>query len=180
MNAKPAIKATPSTAAAKTEGKEFTISRVVDAPLDRVWKAWTDAKQLKKWWGPKGFDVVSTKIDLKPGGIFHYHLKSPDGQDMWGKFIYREVVPQRQLVFIVCFSDEMGGVTRHPMSPGWPLTTLSTVTFAEANGKTTITVRWIPVDATEAERKTFEDGRDSMKAGWTGTFDRLDDYLAKA
>ena len=108
-----------------------------------MWKAWTDAKQLKKWWGPKGFDVVSTKIDLKPGGIFHYHLKSPDGQDMWGKFIYREVVPQRRLVFIVCFSDEMGGVTRHPMSPDWPLTTLSTVTFAEANGNTTITVKWI-------------------------------------
>jgi uncharacterized protein YndB with AHSA1/START domain len=99
---------------------------------------------------------------------------------MWGKFIYREVVPQRRLVFIVCFSDEMGGVTRHPMSPDWPLTTLSTVTFAEANGNTTITVKWIPVDATEAERKTFEDGRDSMKAGWTGTFDQLDDYLTKA
>ena len=54
------------------------------------------------------------------------------------------------------------------------------MTFAEANGKTTVTARWIPVDATETERKTFEEGRDSMKAGWTGTFDRLDDYLARA
>jgi uncharacterized protein YndB with AHSA1/START domain len=54
------------------------------------------------------------------------------------------------------------------------------VTFAEANGKTTVTVIWIPVDATESERKTFEEGRESMNAGWSGTFDRLDDYLAQA
>jgi uncharacterized protein YndB with AHSA1/START domain len=179
MTAKPPTKAKTS-AAAKAEGKEFTISRVVDAPLDRVWKAWTDAKQLKKWWGPKGFEIVSTKLDLRLGGVFHYHLKSPEGQDVWGKFIYREVVPQKRLVFVVSFSDEAGGVTRHPLHEKWPLTILSTVTFAEENHKTTVTVKWIPVDATEAERKTFEEGRDSMKAGWTGTFDRLDDYLANA
>jgi uncharacterized protein YndB with AHSA1/START domain len=178
MTTKPATKAKPS-AAAKAEGKEFTISHVVDAPLDRVWKAWTDAKQIKKWWGPKGFAVLSTKLDLRPGGACHYHLQSPEGQDMWGKLIYREIVPQKRLVFVVSFSDEMGGVRRHPMSPSWPLTILSTVTFAEQNGKTTITVKWVPIDATEAERKTFEEGRESMKAGWTGTFDRLDAYLAK-
>jgi uncharacterized protein YndB with AHSA1/START domain len=179
MIAKPATKAKPS-AAAKAEGKEFAISRVVAAPLDRVWKAWTDAKQLKKWWGPKGFAILSTKLDLRTGGVFHYHLKSPEGQDMWGKFIYREVVPQKRLVFVVSFSDQAGGVNRHPLHEKWPLTILSTVTFAEQNGKTTITVKWVPIDATEAERKTFEEGRDSMKAGWTGTFDRLDDYLAEA
>jgi uncharacterized protein YndB with AHSA1/START domain len=54
MIAKTAAKTNPSTAA-KAEGQAFTISRVIDAPLDRVWKAWTDAKQLKHWWGPKGF-----------------------------------------------------------------------------------------------------------------------------
>jgi uncharacterized protein YndB with AHSA1/START domain len=178
MTAKSATKAKPG--ATKAEGKEFTITRVVDAPLDRVWKAWTDAKQLKKWWGPKDFAILSTKLDLRPGGVFHYHLRSPEGQDMWGKFIYREVVPQKRLVFVVSFSDEAGGVTRHPLHEKWPLTILSTVTFAEENHKTTVTVKWIPVDATEAERKTFEEGRESMKAGWTGTFDRLDAYLAKA
>jgi uncharacterized protein YndB with AHSA1/START domain len=179
MTAKSATKTKPS-AAANAEGKEFTISRVIDAPLERVWRAWTDAKQLKNWWGPKGFEIVSTKVDLRPGGVFHYHLRSPDGQDMWGKFIYREIVPEKCLVFVVSFSDEAGGVKRHPLHEKWPLTILSTVTFAEANGKTTVTVKWIPVDATESERKTFEEGRESMQAGWTGTFDRLDDYLAQA
>jgi uncharacterized protein YndB with AHSA1/START domain len=163
MTTKSATKTKPS--AATAEGKEFIISRVIDAPLERVWKAWTDAKQLKNWWGPKGFEIVSTKVNLRPGGIFHYHLRSADGQDMWGKFTYHEIVPQKRLVFVVSFSDEAGGVTRHPLHEKWPLTILSSVTFAQANGRTTVTVRWIPVDATKVERETFEDGRESMKAG---------------
>lgn len=160
---------------------EFVIKRTFNAPRERVWKAWTEAKNLGKWWGPKGFDIVSVKLDLKPGGTFHYCLRSPDGQDMWGKFIFREIVPQERLVFVVSFSDAEGGLARHPMSPHWPLTWLSTVTFADAGpGKTTLTVKWVASEATEAERKTFEDGAESMRQGWTGTFDRLDDYLAKA
>jgi uncharacterized protein YndB with AHSA1/START domain len=57
---------------------------------------------------------------------------------------------------------------------------LSTVTFTEKAGKTTITVRWLPFEATQKEHDTFEAGRDSMKAGWTGTFDRLETYLGTA
>jgi uncharacterized protein YndB with AHSA1/START domain len=170
-------KAMPSGAA---QVDEFVITRVVNAPRSRVWKAWTDAKELKKWWGPKGFEVVSTKVDLKPGGIFHYLLRSPNGQEMWGKFVYREIAPEERLVFISSFSDETAGVARHPMAPDWPLKMLSTVTFAETGGKTTITVRWLPYEATGKEREAFEAGRDSMKVGWTGTFERLDAYLGNA
>jgi uncharacterized protein YndB with AHSA1/START domain len=159
---------------------EFVINRVVDAPRSRVWKAWTDAKDLKQWWGPKGFEVVSTKVDLRPGGIFLYHLRSQNGQEMWGKFVYREIVPEQRLVFITSFSDENAGETRHPMAPSWPLKMLSTVTFTESGGKTTVTVRWLPYEATQKECETFEAGRDSMKAGWTGTFERLDDYFGRA
>jgi uncharacterized protein YndB with AHSA1/START domain len=158
---------------------EFVIKRTFNAPRRRVWQAWTEAKHLGKWWGPEGFDIVSVKLDLRPGGACHYLLRSPDGQDMWGKFVFREIVPQERLVFVLSFSDAEGRLTRHPMSPDWPLTMLSTVTFADTGtGKTTITVKKMPYEATEAERKTFEDGAESMRQGWTGTFDRLDDYLA--
>jgi uncharacterized protein YndB with AHSA1/START domain len=159
------------------QADEFVITRVVDAPRSRVWKAWTDAKELKRWWGPKGFEVISTKVDLKPGGVFHYLLRSPNGQEMWGKFVYREIVPEERLVFISSFSDETAGVTRHPMAPDWPLKMLSIVTFAETGGKTTITVRWSPYEATQKERNTFEAGRDSMQGGWAGTFERLEAFL---
>jgi uncharacterized protein YndB with AHSA1/START domain len=158
--------------------KPFVITRVVNAPRDRVWKAWTEEAQLKKWWGPKGFVVHTCKLDLRPGGSFHYGMKAPDGTDMWGKFAYREVKPQERLVFLNSFSDPQGGVTRHPWSPDWPLQMLSTVTFAERGGKTEITVQWIPAEgSTDSERKVFEDGKPSMTQGWTGTFEQFEAYL---
>ncbi len=157
----------------------FVITRIVDAPLERVWQAWTDAERLKQWWGPKGFKVHTCKLELRPGGMFHYGLRAPDGSDVWGRFVYREIVSGQRLNFIVSFSDEKAGVTRHPWSPNWPLHTLSTVSLEAQAGKTKITVRWSPHAATEAERKTFEEGRPSMQQGWTGTFDQLAAYLAK-
>jgi uncharacterized protein YndB with AHSA1/START domain len=160
--------------------KPFIISRVFDAPRDRVWKAWTEAERLKQWWGPKGFTVHTCKLDLRPGGVFHYGMKAPDGSDMWGKFAYREIKPQERLVFINSFSDPKGGTSRHSGHASWPLQMLSTVEFEEQGGKTKVTVHWIPHEASETERKTFEQGRDSMKQGWTGTFEKFADYLKKA
>lgn len=158
----------------------FVITRVFDAPRERVWQAWTEAERLKQWWSPAGFKTHTCKVDLRPGGVFLYGMTAPDGKDLWGRFIYREIVAPRRLVFIVSFSDPKGGVIRHPWSENWPLHMLSTVTFDEQSGKTKVTVQWIPHEATEAERKTFGEGRDGMKQGWTGTFDQLVDYLAKA
>jgi uncharacterized protein YndB with AHSA1/START domain len=162
----------------RTAPFEFVIKRTFAAPLERVWKAWTDPDQLLRWWGPKGFTTVSATIgELKPGGMFHYCLRSPQGQEMWGRFVYREIVPNERLVYINSFSDPEGGIGRHPLAPDWPLQLLSTVNFAEKDGKTTVTIRWIPYEATEKERETFEKGKDSMQAGWSGTLDRLETYL---
>jgi uncharacterized protein YndB with AHSA1/START domain len=162
------------------KSEPFVISRVFDAPREHVWKAWTEGAQLKQWWGPAGFKVHTCKVDLRPGGVFLYGMTTPDGKDMWGRFVYREIQAPKKLVFIVSFSDPQGGVTRHPWSANWPLHTLSTVTFEEQGRKTKVTVQWVPHDATEVERKTFDEGRDSMKQGWGGTMDQFADYLKKA
>jgi len=159
--------------------KPFVITRVFDAPRERVWQAWTEAERLKQWWGPKGFATHTCKVDLRPGGVFLYGMKSPDGADMWGKFVYRKIEAPKRLEFIVSFSDPKGGVTRHPSSPGWPLEILSTVSFEEQGGKTKVTVQWSPHNATEDERKTFDEGRASMQQGWGGTFDQFAAYLSK-
>jgi len=160
--------------------KEFVITRVFDAPRERVWKAFTESERLMHWWGPKGFTMQVAKLDLRPGGVFHYGMRSPDGRDMWGRFVYREIVAPARLVCVVSFTDEGGNPVRHPMSPTWPLEVLNTMTLSEHDGKTTLTVHGVPINATEEERKTFEAGRDSMKQGFTGTLDQLADYLAKA
>ena len=166
---------------AETQSADFVISRVFDAPRKLVWAAFTEAERMKEWWGPKGFTVVASKMDLRPGGTYHYGMKAPDGAPMWGKFVFREIVPPQRMVLISSFSDEAGGVTRHPMAPTWPLEMFSTFTFEEEpGGKTKVTIRWSPHNASEEERKTFEAGRDSMRQGWAGTMDQLAAYLAKA
>jgi uncharacterized protein YndB with AHSA1/START domain len=124
--------------------------------------------------------VTHCKVDLRPGGLMHYCLRMPDGGEMWGKFVYREIVKPERLVWINSFSDKDGGTTVHPMSPDWPREMLTRVTFEEQGGKTRVTVQWTPVDtSTEIQRKTFEDGRDSMQQGWTGTFEQLEQYLVR-
>jgi uncharacterized protein YndB with AHSA1/START domain len=159
--------------------KEFIISRTFDASRDKVWKAWTDREQLMQWFGPKGFSMTTAKLDFRPGGTFHYCLRSSDGKEMWGKFVYREIVAPERIVLVNSFSDKDGNLTRHPASPTWPREMLTTTTFTEEKGKTIVTVRWIPLNPTDDERKTFEGARDGMRQGWTGTFDQLSDYLAK-
>ena len=157
----------------------FVISRLLDAPRDKVWRAWTEVEHLRQWWGPKGFAVTQCKVDLRPGGIMHYCLRMPDGGEMWGKFVYRDIVKPERLVLIDSFSDKDGGTTVHPMSPDWPREMLTKVTFEAQGGKTKVTVQWVPVDASTAiERKAFDEGRDSMKQGWTGTFEQLESYLS--
>jgi uncharacterized protein YndB with AHSA1/START domain len=157
----------------------FVISRLLDAPRDKVWRAWTEVEHLRQWWGPKGFAVTQCKVDLRPGGIMHYCLRMPDGGEMWGKFVYRDIVKPERLVLIDSFSDKDGGTTVHPMSPDWPREMLTKVTCEAQGGKTRVTVQWVPVDAsTDIERKTFDEGRDSMKQGWSGTFEQLESYLS--
>ena len=65
------------------------------------------------------------------------------------------------------------------MSPTWPLEVLNTMTLSEHDGRTTLTIRGAPINAADEERKTFQAGRESMKHGFTGTFDQLADHLAK-
>lgn len=164
-----------------SQSPDFVISRVLDAPRDRVWQCFTQPERMQEWWGPKGFTVVASKMDLRVGGTYHYGLSSPDGDTMWGKFVYREIVPQQRMVFINSFSDEAGGTTRHPGHLSWPLEMLSTFTFdQQPGGKTKFTVRWAAHNASEKEQNTFDTSHDSMTQGWSGTLEQLEAYLAKA
>jgi len=163
----------------KPTERPFVISRIFNAPRDLVWKAWTEREHMQ-WWGPKGVSIHHARLDLRPGGTFHYCMKTPEGREMWGKWVIREIVKPERLVFVNSFSDAAGGLTRHPMSPHWPLETLSTVTFAAQGDQTLLTIQWLPLNATEIERKTFGEGHESMRNGWGGTLDRLAEHLAKA
>ena len=175
-----AAKAATASMTAAGDGAEFVIARVFDAPRELVWRAFTEPERMQHWWGPKGFTVIASKMDFRPGGIYHYGMRAPDGSTMWGKFVYREIVRPERVVLVNCFSDEAGNITRHPLSPSWPLQMLSTFLFADEDGATKLTIRWSPLDADETERATFAGAHPSMQQGWTGTLDRLAAYLAQA
>lgn len=160
--------------------KAFVIERTYDAPRDLVWKAFTEADRLAQWWGPKGMEMVRCTVDLRPGGLFHYAMKSPQGHEMWGKFVYREIVEPKKLVFVVSFSNAEGGAERHPLSPTWPLEVLNIITFTERDSKTLVTMVGAPVNATDIERKTFEDNHASLAGGFKPTLDSLEEYLKRA
>jgi uncharacterized protein YndB with AHSA1/START domain len=171
---------------AKAKGEvspdDFVIARMFDAPRALVWKVWTEPEHLAQWWGPKGCTIRVVKLDVREGGMFHYAMAYQPGQDMWGRFVYREIAPPERMVYVSSFSDAEGGVTRAPfpqLRGTFPLEVLNTLTLHEDGGKTTMTVRGRPLNATEEERKTYRGMFSSMQQGFTGTFDQLAAYLAK-
>jgi uncharacterized protein YndB with AHSA1/START domain len=170
-----------SASAAAADDIDFVLTRRFKAPRELMFRVWTDPKHLQQWMSPKGFSVLAADMDLRPGGHYHYGMQAPDGSKMWGQWVFREIDPPRRLVMLSTFSDAERGLTRHPYAPDWPLHTLSTISFDEdAEGWTTLTLRWSPYEATEAERAAFAAAKPSMQQGWGGTMEQLEAHLAES
>jgi uncharacterized protein YndB with AHSA1/START domain len=154
------------------------VSRTFAAPRDVLWRAWTEHESLAKWFGPKGTTTPMVRMKLRAGESSHYSMAMPDGKEMWGKFIYREIIPLEKIAWVNSFSDRHGGISRHPFSATWPLQMLTEVTFAGRDGHTIVTIKWLPLEASDEEWETFDSAHNSMGDRWSGTFDRLAEYLA--
>ena len=77
---------------------QLIITRMLDAPRELVFKAWTEAEHLAKWWGPAGMGLRVISHDPRPGGIFHYAMVAENGSEMFGRMAYREITPPERLV----------------------------------------------------------------------------------
>ena len=155
--------------------RELVIERIFDAPRELVWKAWTEPEALVRWWGPKAFTTPICKTDLRVGGAFLYCMRSPEGKDYWGAGVYREIAPPERIVYTDSFADEKGNVvpaTYYGMSEDIALEMLVTVTFEEHEGKTKLTLRHAGIPAGA--------DRDGAQQGWSESFEKLAEYLAKA
>ncbi len=128
--------------------KTITITRIFDAPRERVWEAFTNPDDVKKWWGPEGFTAPSVKSDFCVGGTFTYAMKGPPNTE-WDKTHYSggeylEIVPMEKLVMTDTFTDEQGNwidPSTIGMPGEWPKEMKVTVTFEDAGeGKTTMTL----------------------------------------
>jgi uncharacterized protein YndB with AHSA1/START domain len=161
---------------------DFVIARTFDAPRELVWKVWTNPEHLAQWWGPKDCKVRVADLDVRPGGMFHYCMTYQSGHEMWARFVYREIEAPRRMVYVSSFSDPQGGLTRAPfpqLEGKFPLEVLNTMTLTESDGRTTLSVRGHPINATGEERALYRGMTGSMQQGFTGTFDVLSDYLAQ-
>jgi uncharacterized protein YndB with AHSA1/START domain len=144
---------------------ELTITRIINAPREIVFKAWVDPEQLEKWWGPNGFTNPVCKIDPIPGGAIYIDMKGPDGTvyPMDGEI--HEIIEPRRIVFTSAALDKNGNRL---------LEVINTVEFTEENGKTRLTLHAAPYRVTDEGRQYLE----GMNAGWNQSIDRLDAYVA--
>ena len=159
--------------------KVFTLTRTFNAPRALVFKAFAEAERLAKWWGPTGFEIHVSKLEFRPGGVFHYKMAGPDGNDMWGRFTYREIVEPERIVWINGFSNPEGDLVRAPFGMAIPLEILNTVTLEEQGGKTVLHLRAVPINATPEEHEVFDGMFESMEMAYGGTFDQLAAYLGE-
>lgn len=157
---------------------ELVITRVFDAPRDRVWAAWTKPEQLTRWWGPQGMEIQITGFDLRPGQRCVYVMRGQGGVELWGRFVYREIAAPGRLVWANAFADASGEAVHAEMAPGFPLEVQNEVTLEETEGRTTLTLRSTPLAATEEETAVFTGMLESMQQGFGGTFDKLRAWLA--
>jgi len=113
-------------AAAETDAdREIVTVRVTDAPRERVWRAWTEAEHLARWWGPSGFSNTFDVFDPRPGAEWRFTMHGPDGKDYKNRSVFVEVAPPERIVL-----DHLSG---HRFR--------LTATFDGAGGKTRVTFR---------------------------------------
>ena len=149
-----------SDAAAESTQHELLITRIFDAPRALVFKAWTEPEHMARWWGPKGFTLPVCEMDFRAGGAYRLCMRSPAGHDFWVHGVYREIVPPERIVWTGTSDDEPGNET------------VMTVTFADYDGKTQLTMH---------QTFTFEsDATRGARQGWNETLDRLAEALAAA
>lgn len=146
--------------------REITITRTFDAPRKLVFKAWTDAKELAQWWGPKGFTNPVCEIDPRVGGALRIHMRSPDGSIYPMKGEIREIVPPERLVFTNIAIDAAG----KPVIDG-----LTTVTFADEGGKTKLTLHTRGTALVDYAAAYLQ----GMEMGWTQSIDKLQALLTR-
>ncbi|QAY67223.1 SRPBCC domain-containing protein [Paenibacillus protaetiae] len=153
---------------AKAKGQDLILERVFDAPKEAVFRAYKEADQLVRWWGPNGWTLTHCSVDFRPGGSWHYCM-SQDGGEMasWGKAVYNEIEEPDKIVYNDYFSDEEGGINPDMQQ------LLITLTF-ETKGKMTKLINRAHFASPEALKSTLEMG---LVQGMSQTWDRLAAHL---
>lgn len=155
-------------------GREVLITRIYDAPRELVFKAWSDKEHLSHWYAPRGCTVVFYNHDFRKGGTFLCSIQNPMSHDCVCIGIYREIAEPEKIVYSLFFADKAGNFIE-PLQAGmdadWPRETIVTVTFAEYEGKTKLTLhQTVPESIAK---------RTGAYPSWIDMLDRLAGLLSK-
>ncbi len=145
------------------------ITRTFRAPVERVWKAWTDPEMAKLWWGPENFSCPEAKIDFRVGGKYLLAMKDPSGKINWSAGEYQEIVPLKKIVATDAFSDKDGNMisAKNAGMPGeWGDVSIATIEFDSINAEQTkmkLVHEGIPAEM-----------HDDCVEGWSTSFNKLE------
>jgi uncharacterized protein YndB with AHSA1/START domain len=148
-------------AASKLAERTLRLERVFDAPLELVWRCWTEGEHLQRWSCPRGFTIPHAEGAFTVGGRWHITMRTPEGNDLGVGGEYREIVPLKRFVMTHAWDDETGR-PRH-----W---TTVTVTFEAIGKRTRVTLVQSGFDSDES--------RDGHQGGWSESLDILAEHLA--
>ncbi|MGD9740856.1 MAG: SRPBCC domain-containing protein [Bauldia sp.] len=144
---------------------EMVLTRIFHAPRSLVWRAFTEPEQIRKWWGPHHFTAPRAEVDLRVGGKLRIDMKGPDGSVFPMTGLYKEIREPETLVFLdSAFEDEKG-------VPGFEA--LTTISFAENAGQTTVTVRTKVL----VLKPEFAGAYEGMEEGWSQQLERLGHHV---
>ncbi len=154
-----------TSAAMASPERAFVITRLLDAPRELVFQAWTRPEHLMRWWGPADFTVTTCEVDFRAGGSYRFCIRSPDGKDFWLRGAYCRIAAPERLDFTCEVDDENGNLYAEEFI---------TVTLAEHAGQTKLTlhirIAWPAAEAAMLDR---------MKASWNRSLDRLATHAAR-
>lgn len=155
---------------------DVVVTRVLDAPVDRVWAAWRDPDHVKQWWGPTGFTCPLAEMDFREGGSSLVCMRAPaeyGGQDMYSTWTYTTIVPNERIEYIFNFADKYGGKlspAEAGIETGVPEDGRHDVRFRDVGGgRTELTVTEHGYTAAQA--------RDVSQAGLEQCIDKLAESL---
>lgn len=157
----------------------FVHSRSFHCSVERMYAIWTTPEQMAAWLPPAGSTMEFLRADISVGGSTFYKMTTATGQAMFGSAHYLELSKPSRIVYTQQFRTEAGELARHPMAPLWPQSMLTVVEFtAEGPDETRVTITWRPEgECTREEMAMFTGARSGMTQGWTGSLDKLEDYL---
>ena len=147
---------------------DLIIERTFDAPIEKVWAAWTEPEMYMKWWGPEHFTAPLAEMDVRPGGINFSAMQDPSGKRYYSIGTYEEVTPMTKLVYTDSFADENKNIVPasfYGMEGDRPVSMRVTVLLEDADGKTKMTLRHEGLPEGEMT--------DQTSAGWNQSFDKL-------